>query len=92
MAASVEVKLLDRFNSKLIEGRTVTLGCVNNTINETSTVWYKNDAVIDNQKTRNLTFLTLKSSDRGLYKCRINGTNSTNNFTVAVKGMCRGVS
>lgn len=56
----------------------------------TSAVWYKNDEVIDNEKTRNLT-LTLKRSDSGSYKCGINRRNSTNNFTVTVKGMSRGV-
>ena len=90
LAAWVEVKLLDVSNSELIEGRTVTLECANNTNNQAWTVWYKNGEVINNATTRNLT-LTLKSSDTGLYKCRINGTNSTNGFNVTLKGMIRGV-
>ena len=90
LVASVEVKFLNGSSFELFEGRTITLGCVNNTINMTSAVWYKNDEVIDNEKTRNLT-LTLKRSDSGSYKCGINRRNSTNNFTVTVKGMSRGV-
>ena len=89
MVASIEVKLVDGFISKLFEGRTVTLGCVNSTINQTFTVWYKNDKVINNAATRNLT-LTLKSTDTGSYKCGINGVNSTNELNVTVRGMsCR---
>ena len=89
MVASIEVKLVDGFISELFEGRTVTLGCVNSTINQTLTVWYKNDEVINNAATRNLT-LTLKSTDTGSYKCGINGVNSTNELNVTVRGMsCR---
>ena len=90
MVASIEVKLVDGFISELFEGRTVTLGCVNSTINQTLTVWYKNDEVINNAATRNLT-LTLKSTDTGSYKCEINGVNSTNDLNVTVKGMSSGV-
>ena len=90
LVASVEVKLLNGPNFELFEGRTITLGCVNSAINMASTVWYKNHEMIANETTRNLT-LTLKKSDNGSYKCRINGRNSTNNVTVAVKGMCRWV-
>ena len=54
MAASVEVKLLDVSNSELIEGRTVTLECANNTNSQAWTVWYKNGEVINNATTRNL--------------------------------------
>lgn len=90
LAASVEVKLLDVSNSKLFEGRTVTLQCANNTINKTSAVWYKDEKVINNSITRNLT-LTLKSSDTGLYKCGINGTKSTKSLNVTVKGMIHGL-
>lgn len=90
LVASVEVNLLNGNNSKLFEGRTITLGCVDNTTTEKSTVWYKNDTMINNATTRNLT-LTLKRSDTGLYKCKINGTKSTNNIDVAVKGMNFGV-
>ena len=86
MVASIEVKLVDGFISELFEGRTVTLGCVNSTINQTLTVWYKIDEVINNATTRNLT-LTLKSTDTGSYKCEINGVNSTNDLNVTVKGM-----
>ena len=90
MAVSIEVKLLDGSSSEFFEGRTIMLGCVNNTISHTSTVWYKNDEVINDVTIRNLT-LTLKGSDTGLYKCRINGKNSTNNFYASVKGMNLGV-
>ena len=86
MVASIEVKLVDGINSELFEGRTITLGCVNITINQTSTVWYKDDEVVNDATARNLT-LTLKKSDNGGYKCRINGTNSTNNFLVTVQSM-----
>ena len=48
LAASVEVKLLDVSNSELIEGRTVTLECANNTNNQAWRVWYKNGEVITN--------------------------------------------
>ena len=61
--ASFEVSLLVGSKSDLFEGRTVTLGCVNSTINKTSTVWYKNDEVINNATARNLT-LTLLTSYR----------------------------
>lgn len=90
LVASVGVSLLVGSNSELFEDRTVISECVNNTINKTSTVWYKNEEVINNAKTRNLT-LTLKSSDAGLHKCGINGMKSTNSFTMTVKGMSRGV-
>ena len=60
---SFEVSLLVGSKSDLFEGRTVTLGCVNSTINKTSTVWYKNDEVINNATARNLT-LTLLTSYR----------------------------
>ena len=91
LVASVEVKLLNGNSSdELFEGRTITLGCVDNTTIETFTVWYKNDMMINNTTTRNLT-LTLKSSDTGFYKCGINETNSTNKINVAVKGMNFGV-
>ena len=86
MAASIEVRLLHGFDSQLFEGNTVTLECVDNTTTETLTVWYKNNDVINNATARNLT-LTLKSTDSGFYKCGINGTNSTNEFNVTVKGM-----
>ena len=86
LVASVKVKLLNGNNSELFEGRTITLGCVDNTTTETFTVWYKNDTMINNTATRNLT-LTLKSSDTGFYKCGINGTKSTNKINVTVKGM-----
>ena len=85
LVASFEVSLLVGSKSDLFEGRTVTLGCVNSTINKTSTVWYKNDEVINNATARNLT-LTLKRSDTGFYKCGINGTNSTKGFDMTVKG------
>ena len=90
MVASVQVVLVDGSDSELFEGRTVTLGCINSTINQTSTVWYKNDEVINNATSRNLT-LTLKKSDTGFYRCRINGVNSTNDLNVSVKGMNFGV-
>ena len=61
--ASFEVSLLVGSKFDLFEGRTVTLGCVNSTINKTSTVWYKNDEVINNATARNLT-LTLLTSYR----------------------------
>ena len=86
MAGSIQVILLDGFDFQLFEGHTVTLGCVDNTTTETLTVWYKNNKVINNATARNLT-LTLKSTDSGFYKCGINGTNSTNEFKVTVKGM-----
>ena len=60
------------------------------TTTETLTVWYKNDEVINNTAIRNLT-LTLKSFDTGIYKCGINGTNSTNDFIMTVEGMSLGV-
>ena len=82
----MEVRLLEGFNSQFFEGETVTFGCVDNTTNETLTVWYKNNEVINNETARNLT-LTLKSTDTGFYKCGINGINSTNDFNVTVKGM-----
>ena len=90
MVVSVKVVLLNGPNFELFEGRTVTLRCVNSTINQTSTVWYKNDKVISNATSRNLT-LTLKKSDVGFYKCTINGVNSTNDLNVSVKGMNFGV-
>ena len=90
MVASVEVKLVYGFISKVSEGRTITLECANSTINQALTVWYKNDEVISNAATRNLT-LTLKNSDTGSYKCGINGVNSTNNLNVMVKDMSRGI-
>ena len=76
--------------SELFEGRNVTLDCFSNTTNEISAVWYKDDEVINDAVTRNLT-LTLKIQDTGFYKCGINGTNSTNHFNVTVKGMIHGV-
>ena len=82
--------VVDGFISELFEGRTITLGCVNSNIHQTLTVWYKNDEVINNGATRNLT-LTLKSTDTGSYKCEINGVNSTNDLNVTVKGMSSGV-
>lgn len=81
--------MLNGNKSELFEGRTITLGCVDNATAETLTVWYKNDTLINNTN-RNIT-LTLKRSDTGLYKCGINGTNSTNKIDVAVKGMNFGV-
>ena len=84
LVASVEIKLLK--GTKFFEGRTITLRCVSSIINKTSTVWYKNDELINNATARNLT-LTLKRSDTGFYKCGINGTNSTNKINVTVKGM-----
>ena len=89
LAASIEVKLLHVINSEFFEGRNVTLECANNSTNQISTVWYKNDEVINNEITRNLT-LTLKSSETDFYKCGINGTNSTNSINVTVKGMIHG--
>ena len=86
LVASIKVILLNESSSEIFEGRTVTLGCVNNTINKTSTVWYKDGQVINNETAANLT-LTLKSTDTGSYKCRINGMKSTNNINVTVKGM-----
>ena len=83
----MEVELVDGINSEqLFEGRTITLKCVNSTINQTSTDWYRNDRIINTTTTRNLT-LTLKRSDTGLYKCKINGTISTKGLSVTVKGM-----
>ena len=61
LVASFEVSLLVGSKSDLFEGRTVTLGCVNSTINKTSTVWYKNDEVINNATARNLTLTLLTS-------------------------------
>ena len=90
MPASIEVRLLDGFDSQLFEGQAITLGCVDNTTTETLTVWYKNNEVIDNATVRNLT-LTLKSTDSGFYKCEFNGMNSSNEFNVTVKGMNPGV-
>lgn len=87
LAYSINVQLVKGNDSELFEGRTVILSCVNNTISNSSTVWYKNDKKI-NTETRNLT-LTLRKSDNGVYKCRINGTNSMNNFNLTVKGMSR---
>ena len=78
--------MLHGFDSRLFKGNTVTLECVDNTTNETLTVWYKNNDVINNETARNLT-LTLKSTDSGFYKCGINEANSTNEFNVTVKGM-----
>ena len=85
LAASVKVRLLDGFNFQLFEGRTVTLSCVDNTITETLTMWYKNNEPINNATARNLT-LTLKNTDTGFYKCGISGINSSNDFNVTVKG------
>ena len=82
--------MVDGLISELFEGRTVTLGCDNSTINQTLTVWYKNDEVINNTATRNLT-LILKGTDTGSYKCGIKGVNSTNELNVTVKGMSRRV-
>ena len=91
LVALIEVKVLNGPNPKLFEGRTITLVCVKSTINQTSTVSYKNDEVIKNARTRNLT-LTLKYSlYTGLYKCGINETNSTKSLNVIVKGVDLGL-
>ena len=77
LIASIEVKLVDGFISELFESRTLKLVCISNTINQILIVWYHDAA------TRNL-ILTLKSSDTDLYKCGINGMNSTTSFTTTV--------
>ena len=86
LAYSVEVQLrTSGLKNELFEGSTIILGCVNGT-NTTSRKWYKNNVEIRDETNITLT-LNLRNSSSGLYTCGIAGKNSSNNFTLVVRGM-----
>ncbi|XP_035771883.1 low affinity immunoglobulin gamma Fc region receptor II-like [Neolamprologus brichardi] len=63
----------------VVEGDTVTLHCRHNadsSSNFTST-FYKNDDLIGNSSTGNLTIRRVSKSDEGLYKCNITGVGQS---------------